>query len=187
MATAENNIIKLKGVRLSFPDLFEAKQYQGQGPFNYSATFLFPAGHPQIQVIEAEIKRAAQEKWNKDAAKNLAAIRGNSQKCCWIDGNTKSYDGYAGHWALSAKRGQDRGRPVVIDTDKSPLTQADGRPYAGCWVNASVEVYCQDNSFGKGIRCTLRGVQFLRDGETFSAAVPLSEDEFDTETAEDLV
>lgn len=176
---AAANILKIKKVRLSFPDLFEATQYQGTGPFNYSATFLLPTGHPDIPKVNAAIKAAAVGKWGKKADATLAGILGNSQKCCWVDGNTKAYGGYADSWALSSKRAQDRGRPVVIDADTSPLTAADNKPYAGCWVNATVEIYAQDNNYGKGIRCVLRGVQFVKDGEAFSAAVPVSADEFD--------
>jgi hypothetical protein len=57
-------------------------------------------------------------------------------------------------------------------------------------VNGTVEVWAQDNKFGKGIRATLRGVQFVKDGDAFSAGTPVSEDDFDEieapETADDI-
>ena len=60
-----------------------------------------------------------------------------------------------------------------------PLTAADGRPYAGCYVIANVELWAQDNNYGKRINASLRGVQFLRDGDAFSGGGAASEDEFD--------
>jgi hypothetical protein len=70
-------------------------------------------------------------------------------------------------------------RPLVIDKDKSPLTEQDGKPYAGCFVNASVELWPQDNNYGKRVNASLRGVQFFRDGDAFAGGGAASEDEFD--------
>ena len=181
--------VKIFG-RLSFPDLFEAVQYQGQGPFNYRASFLIDPSHPCKAQIDAAIQAVAKEKWAAKAPQVLAGIVGNSQKCCFVDGNTKAYDGYAGTWALTATRPQEKGRPLVLDQAKQPLVAADGKPYAGCYVNASVEFWAQDNSYGKAVRCTLLGVQFARDGDAFTAGAPASPDDFEAlaegATADDL-
>jgi hypothetical protein len=172
--------IRLDNVRLSFPDLWEAVQYQGQGPFNYRASFLFPVDHPAKAKVDAAIKAVAAEKWKDKAGQVLAGIVGVSNKCCLIDGNTKAYDGYAGNWALTSTRDSDKGRPLVIDQAKNPLVAADGKPYAGCYVNANVEFWAQDNKFGKAVRCTLLGVQFLRDGDAFTAGSVATPDDFES-------
>jgi hypothetical protein len=171
--------VKLSNVRLSFPDLFEAVQYQGQGPFNYRASFLFPADHPAKAAVDAAIKQVAAETWKDKASMHLAGILGNSNKCCLQDGNAKPYDGYAGNWALTATRPVEKGRPLVLDQGKNPLVAADGKPYAGCYVNASVEFWAQDNSYGKAVRCTVLGVQFLRDGDAFTAGSVATPDDFE--------
>lgn len=193
-------IVKLKGPRLSFPDLFEAKQFEGQGAFSYRAAFLL-AEDSTVYVQQPDkswkatkmakiIEAVASEAWKAKAAAILKTLEGNPQKCCWYDGNLKSYDGYEDNFVLSATRNQDKGRPLVIDTDKSPLTEKDGKPYAGCYVNATVELWAQDNKYGKAIRATLRGVQFVKDGDAFSAGTPVNEDEFEEiaapETEDDL-
>lgn len=193
-------IIQLQAARLSFPDLFEAKQFQGTGPFSYRAAFLQSEDTP-VMVKQADgswkrttmqkvIDAVAEEKWKNKAAAVLKAIGSDPQKCCWYDGDLKSYDGYEGNFVLSSTRPQDKGRPIVIDRDKSPLSEKDGKPYAGCYVNGTVEIWVQDNKFGKAIRATLRGVQFVKDGDAFSAGTPVDEDEFDTidapETEDDL-
>lgn len=193
-------IVQLKGSRLSFPDLFEPKQFEGQGPFSYRASFLQGEDTPvylqqadkswKATTMAKVIDAIAAEAWKAKAAAILKTIEGNSQKCCWYDGNAKSYDGYEDNFVLSATRNQDKGRPLIINHDKSPLTERDGKPYAGCYVNATVEIWAQDNKYGKAIRATLRGVQFVRDGDAFSAGTPVDESEFEEidapETADDL-
>ena len=81
-----------------------------------------------------------------------------------------------------AAASQENAPPTVIDRDRSPLSRTSGRPYAGCYVNASLEFWAQDNQWGKRINCTLRGVQFYRDGDSFSAGRPADSDEFEDVT-----
>jgi hypothetical protein len=76
---------------------------------------------------------------------------------------------------------------LVIDVNKSPLTEEDGKPYAGCFVNASIELWVQDNNYGKRINATLAGVQFYRDGEHFGGGSIADTDDFEDMTAESLV
>lgn len=184
--------LKIRNARLSFPDLFEATQYRGQGPFNYGATLL-GADDDGAQVsldegktwqpfktgIDKALDEVARGQWAAKAGAHLAGIKGNSQKCCFVDGNTKAYDGYSGKWALSAKRPQDKGRPLVIDEAKNIVDPKSGKVYAGCYVNATVEVWAQDNSYGKGIRATLVGVQFAKAGDAFGGGAAPNADDFD--------
>ena len=72
-------------------------------------------------------------------------------------------------------------RPTVLDRDKTPLTENDGKPYAGCYVNAVVDIYAQKGDF-PGIRASVSGVQFHSDGEAFGGGRPASADEFDDVT-----
>lgn len=171
--------VKLADVRLSFPDLFEATQYQGQGPHNFRASFLMAPDHPAKAALDKAIQAVAKEAWKDKAAAHLAGILGVGQKCCFLNGDTKAYDGYAGNWALTSTRDQSKGRPLVLDQFKNPLVAADGKPYAGCYVNATVEIWPQDNKYGRAIRCTLLGVQFLRDGDSFGGGTAPSPDDFE--------
>lgn len=170
--------VQLKNVRLSFPGLFEATAFKPGDELKYKATFLVPKGSQQEKEIEAAIKATLVE-FPKCGAKRADAvlnqIRHNPNKFCFQDGDTKEYDGYAGMMALTAK---NSARPLLIDRDKTPLTAADGKPYAGCYVNASVEIFAYDSS-GIGISASLKGVQFVRDGDAFGGGAPASADEFD--------
>lgn len=167
-------ILKLKNVRLSFPDLFVAKAFKDGDP-TFGATFLIPKNSPLHKEVEKAIMEAATLKFGAKAAKIVEGIRNNPNKFCYQDGDTKDYDGYEGHMALRAKRAS---RPMVLDRDKTPLTSADGKPYAGCYVDATVEIFAYTNT-GNGISAQLRGVQFRKDGDAFGGGSPVSEDEFD--------
>ena len=77
-------------------------------------------------------------------------------------------------------------RPMVIGTDKAPLTEDDGKPYAGCYVNAIVELWGQKNQFGERVNANLLAVQFSKDGEPFGDGVTASVDDFDEIEPADL-
>lgn len=168
--------LKLENVRLAFPTLFEAKTVNGEGKPAFSASFLIAPDDPQVKALEAAIEQVAKEKWGAKADAILKQMRAQD-KVALHDGDLKSnYDGFPGNLYVSARSAT---RPLVIDKDKSPLTEQDGKPYAGCYVNASIELWPQDNNYGKRVNASLRGVQFLRDGDAFAGGAPADESEFD--------
>jgi len=168
--------IKLTNVRLAFPVLFEAKTVNGEGKPAFSASFLIDPADPQIRAINQAIEQVAKEKWGAKADVILKQMRAQD-KTALHDGDLKAnYDGFPGNLYVSARSAT---RPLVIDKDKSPLVEADGKPYAGCYVNASIELWAQDNNYGKRVNASLRGVQFFRDGDAFAGGGAASEDEFD--------
>ena len=169
-------IIQLKNVRLAFPDLWTAVAFEGEGEKKFGATFLIPKNSPQIKEIKTAILEVAKAQWKDKAPAILKTLEGNPNKFCFMDGDTKTYDGYAGNMYLTAK---NKKRPTIKDRDTSTLTEADEKPYGGCYVNASVELWAQDNKWGKGIRASLRGVQFYKDGDQFTAGSVASDDEFE--------
>ena len=173
--------ILLKNVRLAFPNLFEPTTVAGEGKPRYSATLLIPADHPQLEEIKAAQLAIATAKWNAKAA---AIIKGldKQDKLALHDGDTKSkYDGFPGNFFISAAA-QENAAPTVIDRDRSPLSARSGRPYAGCFVNASIELWAQDNNYGQRVNAQLRGIQFYSDGDSFSAGRPADADEFEEVT-----
>ena len=120
----------------------------------------------------------AREKWKDKAAGTLTSLY-KTGKVALHDGDEKAqYDGFAGNFFVTASA-QENAAPTIIDRDRSPLTQRSGRPYPGCYVNVSLEFWAQDNAYGKRINAQLRGVQFYKDGDSFSAGRPASSDEFE--------
>lgn len=177
--------LMLKNVRLAFPSLFEPSAIVGNdgkpGKPRYGATLLIPQDHPQVAEIRAKMIAVAKEKWVAKAADVFKGLE-KADKLALHDGDTKSnYDGFAGNLFLAANS-QESARPTVIDQNKAPLQPKDGKPYAGCFVNVSVDFWAQDNNFGKRINAQLRGVQFLRDGDAFAAGRPADSDEFEEVT-----
>jgi predicted ATPase len=128
-------------------------------------------------LILSAIEKAGKNKWGEKSGPIVAQAKAaGSGKFCYVDGNTKAYDGFAGNMALSASRSKDDGPPKILDRDLSELPADAGRPYGGCIVNAKVTIWAQDNQYGKGIRATLVTVQFVADGDAFSGAGPANAD-----------
>lgn len=157
--------IILKNVRLSFPSLWCTEVYNGTDTEKYAATFLIPKDDKQAEVLKKAVVAAAEEKFGKPVPKSV--------KYCLVDGDDKEYGGYADHWAIKATT---KRRPVVIDRDKTPLAEDDNKVYAGCYVNASIEIWVMDNQYGKRVLASLNGIQFAKDGEAFGASSSAMDD-----------
>lgn len=159
--------IILKNVRLSFPSLWETEAYNGVDTGKFGATFLLDkdADADQIKEIKAALVNAAEDKFGKPVPKSV--------KFCLQDGDEKEYDGYANTYAIKATT---KKRPAVIDRSKTPVAEADGVIYAGCYVNASIDIWVMDNSYGKRVLASLNGVQFAKDGETFGVGGNAADD-----------
>jgi hypothetical protein len=170
-------ILMLQNVRLAFPVLWEPKTVNGEGEPAYSASLLLPANHPQVKQIKDAIEAAAKAKFADKWDVILKQLRA-SDKTALHNGDTKAqYTGFSGNMFVAARSAADK-RPLVLDRDRTPLVASDGRPYAGCYVNASLEFWGQNNGYGKRINAQLRAVQFLRDGESFGGGSVASVDEF---------
>ena len=150
--------ITLKNVRISFPSLFRRSVYEGvEGKFK--ATFMIPKSDTEtVTKIKSAIKLAIDEKFkDKD-------VKIPSQHSCFKDGYEKDCDVYAEYWSFKA---DSHWQPTIINSDNSPIIESDEIIYPGCYVNASVDIWIQDNNYGKRINADLCDVQFVRDGEKF--------------------
>lgn len=160
--------IKLTNVRLSFPSIFKRAEFNGeQGKFE--ATFLLnkETQADQIEKLQAAIDKAIAE----------AKIKVPKDKICLKDGDEFEYSGYSGHMAFKASSNK---RPTLIDRDKTPLVEEDGKLYAGCYCNAVIDIWVMNNNFGRRANGNLFGIQFYADGEAFGAGDIDVTDEFDS-------
>lgn len=170
--------IKMQAVRLSFPSLFNTAKFGGEDTGKYEATFVLDkVEHAEVIAgIKAQIERLMKEE-----------LKGKvpSDKLCLKDGDEMGRPEFEGKYTIKAST---KKRPLVINRDKSPITESDNVIYAGCYVNAIVSLWAQDNKFGKRINAQLDGVQFCRDGEAFGdGAVSVSEfDAFGSESDDDF-
>lgn len=177
--TEDPSKVRLKNVRLSFPQLFTAKSVNGSEP-KFSCSFLMDktADKAQIQALSKAIEMCKTAKWGATLPKGI--------KVCLHEGSSKEFDGYD-ETNMFVSTSSSR-RPVVVDRDLQPLTAADNKPYAGSFCNATIRLWAQDNQFGKRINAEILAVQFAKDGEAFGGSTPVvAENEFTTlDDGEDL-
>ena len=167
----------LTDVRVAFPAFFKkADNDFGDGDGKFEGTFLIAKGSPLAAECIKKIVAVANAKWKEKGPEILKGLIANN-RVCFRDGDAVTYDGFAGHHSLKASNDV---KPRILGPNKEELTAEGGKPYSGCYVNASISFWAQDNKFGKRINANLRGVQFVRDGVAFSGGGTASVDEFGT-------
>lgn len=160
--------ITLKKVRLSFPSLFKMGSFGGESTGKHKATFILD------KVEHAEIIKALETEIT-NLMKTELKTKLSADKVCLKDGDELERPEFKDKMTIKAAT---KKRPLVIDRDKSPLTEEDNKIYAGCYVNAIVSLWVQNNSYGKRINAQLDGVQFHSNGEPFGDG-GIDADEFD--------
>ncbi|MGV6989632.1 DUF2815 family protein [Testudinibacter sp. P80/BLE/0925] len=174
--------VTLKDVRLAFPALFEAKTINGEGDPRFSAVLLFDKGSDNYNAVMSAMKAVAEDKWEEKMEANWKAIKAKNAFCLHDGAEKPEYEGFEGKFFVSA---HNKARPKVVDRNRQELVQADGKPYAGCYVNAVIDIWAQDNKYGKRINASLSGIQFVRDGDAFAGGGVASADDFDDLSVDD--
>lgn len=169
--------IRLENVRLSFPVIYKPKAFSpGQEP-RFQASFLLDPtneGHKAIlSKLKSEAMRIGKEAFGVTHEGKLPP----EVKVCIYNGNTKSYDGYKDMMVVSTS---NTTRPTVVNRARQPVAEGEPQaPYAGCYVNATITLWTQNNQYGKRINANLRAIQFVQDGAAFGRAPVDAEDEFE--------
>jgi hypothetical protein len=164
--------VQLKDVRLSYPALWKARAFgkKGEGEPAFSASFIIDPetkiGKRNIALIEEAIEEAKEFKWGNSQPKLKA------DKICFRDGDDDEEE-QEGMMVLASRNPK---RPLVLDEDRLETTEADGIIYGGCFVDAIVRIWAQDNEYGKRINGSLEAVKFRRDGEAFGARRATADD-----------
>lgn len=176
-----SEVIFLSNVRLSFPKLIEPEAFQNNPDKKFSGDFLMVPNGPNFATFMGEVGKIATEKWKDHAGAVLQMCQADRKLRCYgsgaekIDKKTyKPYIGYEGMAYISANSNADR-PPRMIRLDGTECDNANTmervalarKLYGGCFVNAAVRPWAQDNQFGRAIRCELIAVQFFADGEPF--------------------
>lgn len=159
----EDGTIVIKNVRLSYPHLFKAwaKNPDKETP-KYSARFLMDK-----KAHAADIKALGQH-LNKLMQDNFKG-RIPADKLFMRDGAGSAKPEQENAWMISASESR---RPDVRNRDKSLIVEEDDIVYAGCYVNALIRPWAQNNIHGKRLNANLLAVQFVRDGDRFGAERP---------------
>lgn len=158
----------------------------GQPIGTYHVDAIIETTHPQLAEIKAKQRLAAQKKF-KDEAEAMLVMFNGTDKLALHKGDVtrQGKPEYAGKLYLSCN---NREQPTIVVTENGVniatrgtpvvLTPAHPKfPYPGCYANIQIDFYGYSNE-GKGITCTLMGVQFLRDGPRLAGASVSSANEF---------
>ncbi len=171
--------IFLSKVRLSFPHIAEPQVNKTGGRISYNCELILAPNNPDFVKFMDAVGALAAEKWGARAHGVLGLINQDRKKRCFGNGddkiNTKTfkpYEGYAGHIYITA--GRDT-MPQIINPDGTAVNpensmvckQVARMLYGGCYVNAAVKPWLQDNEHGQGVRCDLVAIQFHSDGVAF--------------------
>jgi|SRR6185503_3094844 len=169
--------LKLTNVRAAFLKVFKAEAVNGGDKPVFGASWLIDPKDPQIKTIEEAIKAVCKEKWGAKADAIYKELKSGG-RLCLKDGDSKaSYEGFEGMMFISSTSAV---RPLALNRDKTPLVEEDGVLYSGCYCNVSLELWAQDNQYGKRINAQLGGVQFYGPGDAFSGGgVAADESDFD--------
>ena len=160
---------------MSFPSLFKHEIYAGEDTGKFAATFLIAKSDTKaIKSIEDACAASLKEKYGDKVPKGF--------KMPLVDGDDKDYNGYLDHVCIKAST---KKRPTLVNRDKTPIAEEDNILYGGCYVNASIDIWVMDNSYGKKVLASLNAIQFVKDGEAFGTKSEgaecfedLDEDEF---------
>lgn len=147
---------------------------------NFCVHGLMEPTHPELLRIAAKIEEVgAAHQWKGDVtwAQVKEQLKAQDKLCLHRGDVTKAgVPEYAGKFFISCNNAK---RFTILDADKTPLTAKDGRPYSGCFGNIIVDIYAQDNTWGRRINATVTGVQYVSKGTAFGGGAPAaSADEF---------
>ena len=186
------SIIMLKNKIIGFPAV-AAPQAIGDGEPAYGGRIIVEPSDPDAKALDAAMLEVAKGKWKEDGEAVLAMLVEEKRVCFsklpYRSKQGKVYDGFEGKYHLGARNAKTQpsvfdqhGEPYVVEgklVANKTKSDVERLIYSGCAVNAKVEIWAQDNSFGRRINCSLLGVMFAGDGERFGGgSAPASADDF---------
>lgn len=166
----------LNNVRLSYEHIFTPSAFDDSQQAKYSATVIIPKDHPDLPALKRAFADVGKEQfptafngnaWPKGytCALRDADVERNQNGELLCEKNPE----YSGSYVLMANSTK---RPPVYDRNKAMLTEADGRPYSGCYVNVALGVAGYEyGKIKKGVKAYLNGIQFAEHGERFGVDV----------------
>jgi hypothetical protein len=177
-----SDIIFISNARLSFPHLIEPQKQMsenGKERISYNCELILAPNDPCFAQFMAKVQEMATAKWKEHTQQVLQIVGADRKLRCYGSGAEKvnkktfaPYDGYAGGVYITCGRDTP---PQVIQADGKPIDPSNTMAYqqltrgmyGGCYINAAVKPWMQENKYGRGVRCDLIAVQFAKDGEPF--------------------
>lgn len=176
--------LMLKHKRIAFPALAEP-QAIGDGKPAYGLRMPIRPDDADVARIDEAMRQVAKAKW-KDAGESLLQMLIEEKKVCFEKREYRSkstgkvFGGFEGTYSLGGR--SEKTKPNCFDEYGKQLTSAaeiESKLYSGCYAHVKVEIWAQDNTYGKRINCSVLGVMFAEDGESFGGgSQPASADDF---------
>ena len=179
LVVKENGDIILKNIRTSYLYCFEPQENTGDDgkvTKKYKCTAILDPEDEHKEAL-AELKKlldARQKaKWKSRIPRD---------KLCLRDGDPTEKEEYAGKWILVMSE-RDDNPPACLDRDgKRQVKKSDDKLYSGCIANVMFRFWDQDNKYGKRVNANFLGIQWVAEGEKFSAVErPKADEMFDNE------
>ena len=182
-AQPQSNLIYVTG-RVSFPWIVDPQvktNDKGEVQTSYNADLIFAPNDPGFQKFMQTYAAMAQEKWKENAQAAMQRIQADRKTRCYGAGEEKAsqktfqvHPGYAGNVYITTRSPR---QPQIIRPDGIPVDPSNtmelravaSKIYGGCYANAVIKPWLQQNNSGIGIRCDLIAIQFAGDGEAFGA------------------
>lgn len=153
--------------RVSYPNVFKAKENPLSKKLEYSVVALFPKG-ADLSALKKAAQEVIETKWGKDKAKWPKGLRSPFR-----DQTEKAkIDEVTGKTVLPA--GHEEGgifitlksptKPGLVDENVQDIIE-ETQFYAGCWARASVNAYAYDNMGNRGVSFGLNNIQKVGDGD----------------------
>lgn len=166
--------LMLMRVGIGFPAVAEP-QAIGDGKPAYGGKLIIdPKENADIvRALDKTIREVAIEKW-KDKAEEILQFLEEDDKICFrrkpyrSKKTGKVFEGFEGMYSLSTRH--ETTVPTVVDMTGQEIFDKDAKRaliYSGCRVHAKVEIWAQDNQYGRRINATLTGVMFSAHGQRF--------------------
>ncbi len=164
--------------RVSFPEVFEKKGYDGSDP-KYSVVMLFypdkmtDPEKKRFVAMKAMLDEACREKFS---GKSLSEMKKSPafKRGLRLGEEKPDLDGYGEGCVFATASSKQQ--PGIIDLGRDPIIRAEDF-YPGCWARATLTAYGYDNK-SKGVAFGLQNIQKLGDDDSFSGRTA-AEDDFD--------
>ena len=154
-------------VRLSYEHLLKPYAFQPNQPSKYMVTILLPKSDTKsVKEMFAAIEQAKKEglakKWDGKTSQKIASCVHDGDQPKESNGEPFSEE-CKGMWVFTASSSEDR-KPPIVDNHHVPITDPN-EIYSGMYARVCVDFFPYIFSSKKGIGCSLRAVQKVKDGD----------------------
>lgn len=189
MPRATSDPVKIGPVRVSYPTVFTPKAMNDRADAKYSITLCFDkadqAQMAQLKGLADSVNKVRAEAWPDPSKRPQIPTHGhdkspikdidtacNQENVPLLDKNPE----LAGHYIVRCTSPGSSPMPV-LDQQKDPIEESDGKIFGGCWCNVIVNCYSYDTNGNRGVTFGFSGVQLVKKDDPFGGGY-VDPDEF---------